>query len=136
MYILDAGHIFRLAGYDGGESQTLVFMKREGKKFPFNVGSYGGTNCQEVIRALISRCKYLQSQIPCAETESIIGLLETALLLFEVRAARTKERSIDIPSLSLLSSLRTCDICGHLQCECANDTLRQVQSAEQRTTEV
>ena len=86
MKILDAGHHYELDCLDGDETQSLVFVKRSGPKFPFNEGSYPGTNCQEVLRALIDRCQYLQAQAPCAETKSIIANLRAALLLFELRA--------------------------------------------------
>ncbi len=55
MKILDAGHVYFLENYDTDKpnNQPLVFMKRESKDFPFNKGSFPGTNCQEVLRALM-----------------------------------------------------------------------------------
>jgi hypothetical protein len=116
MKILDAGHIYSLDNYDGnpGDKQPLIFMKRYGDNFPFNNNSFSGTNCQEVLRVLIDRCEYLYKQKPCLETESIIGLLKTSLLLFESRAARLHGLSIDLDNNTLNN---TCKICGHVTCE-------------------
>ena len=123
MKIIDAGHQYLLDSLDGNSidnkkcSNYLKFVKREGENFPFNYSSNSGTNCQEVLRALIDRTKYLQKQKPCAETESIIGCLETALLLFEVRASRMHNINLNVRALADLSSINPCPECGHLQCE-------------------
>ena len=114
MKILDAGHHYELDGYDEGPPQQIRFLKRE--KEPFNASSYGGTNCQELLRALIDRAKYLQNQKPCAETEAIVGLLSTALMLFETRAARVKERIIEFRDLGDVVRGKTCAECGHIGC--------------------
>lgn len=117
MRILDAGHIYRLEGYNGGESQVLTFIKRQGDGFPFNEGEHGGTNCQEVLRALIDRTEYMMRQIPCAETEAAVGCMKTALFLFESRAARRHSRHLDLPDLSAAVRMQPCTQCGHLGCE-------------------
>lgn len=116
MKVQEEGHSYRLAVYDGEGVQELIFMKREGEKFPLNRGNHPGTNCQEVIRALINRVQYLQRQIPCAENLIILNSLRTALFAFESRAARrhgrllqTREEHIEI--------YKPCTICGHIECE-------------------
>lgn len=116
MKILDAGHSYLLDSLDGGESVQLVFVKRCGENFPFNLGSHPGTNCQEVLRALIDRCEYLNRQKPCAETEAAIGCLRSALLHFEARAARRHGRSLDLESTQALVNAVTCAKCGHVGC--------------------
>lgn len=121
MKILDAGHKYTLESYDGGTPTTLTFMKREGENFPFNSGHYGGTNCQEVLRALIDRSQYLQKQKPCAETEAIVASLQTALMLFELRAARLHGISLELKDLDELVRVLPCNICGHSKCECKNE---------------
>lgn len=116
MDILDAGHSYLLETLDGrGEKIRLDFVKRAGAKFPMNFGSRAGTNCQEVLRTLIDRSQYLYKQRPCAETEAVIGLLQSALLLFEIRAARRHNRHLDLVSASQLES-GTCKTCGHVGC--------------------
>lgn len=120
MQILDAGHTYRLAGYDGGKPQVLVFLKRDGEGFPFNEGRHGGTNCQEVLRALINRTEFLASQVPCAETEAAIGCMKTALFLFEARAARRHGRHLDFNDLGAAMRLSACVQCGHIGCEHAS----------------
>lgn len=116
MKIIDAGHAYLLAGYDGGTEQRLVFLKREGEGFPFNCGAHGGTNCQEVLRALIDRSEYLNRQIPSAETEAILGALRTALFLFESRAARRHCLELELADLHAAVRLPSCETCGHLVC--------------------
>lgn len=118
MKIVEAGHVYQLDILDGQSSGTesLTFVKRSGDNFPFNVGAHPGTNCQEVLRALIDRMQYLLNQKPCAETEAALGCLKTALLLFELRAARRHGRSLDLYALQSLMFYATCKTCGHIGC--------------------
>lgn len=116
MEILDNGHVFLLKSYDGFRSILLVFMKREGIDYPNNVGHYPGTNCQEVLRALIARVQYLQHQIWCWHNWIMIKLLRITIWLFERRAAKRHKRKIPffIPNIE---ELATCIVCGHIYCE-------------------
>jgi len=116
MRILDAGHKYELSALDGGQPQILTFVKREGAKFPFNVGAYGGTNLQEPTRACINRSWYLYDQRPCAETICLAHCYETALLLLEMRAARCHGRFIDLPDVKRLICGPLCEQCGHFGC--------------------
>lgn len=116
MKVVDAGHEYLLDSYDGGDPVLLTFVKREGGGYPFNVGHYPGTNCQEAIRALIDRVKYLQKQIPCDENRFVIDYLRRALWQFEIRAARRHGRSLEFeqPEIELVP---TCAGCGHIGCD-------------------
>jgi hypothetical protein len=116
MEVMDPGHKFLLQSYDEGEPQVLVFMKREGTGYPLNVGHYSGTNCQEVIRALIERVKYLQHQVPCEENQQIIELLRGCLKLFEERAAQRRGQMLPELGCEEIESLPTCRKCGHIGC--------------------
>lgn len=120
MKIIDAGHIYKLNMYDDEENsfQTLTFLKRCGKRYPFNEGMYPGTNCQEVLRALIDRTEYLNRQEPCAESEAIIASLKTALFLFESRAARKHGKTLNLRDLNCTLDYPLCDNCGHIDCGC------------------
>lgn len=89
---LDPGHSFDLQCFDGVFTQTLVFMKRMGEKYPNNTSIYPGTNLQEVLRALISRVKYLQKQIPCFHNLLILFCLRVSFNLLELRAAQRHKR--------------------------------------------
>lgn len=118
MIIIEPGHKYDLAPLDDGVYQTIEFVKRVGKKFPFNAGQvHGGTNCQEVLRVLIDRSEFLQSQDPCAETECIVASLRSALLLFELRAARRHKRHLELESTDRLVCGPVCDRCGHYGCK-------------------
>lgn len=123
MKIIDAGHMYVLDSLDGGEPVRVTFVKRQGAKFPFNSGVHGGTNVQEVLRALIDRTKYLLSQEACAETEAALGNLQSALLHYEVRAARRHDRHLDLYSVDQLSNLPTCETCRHIGCDGKHENL-------------
>jgi hypothetical protein len=115
MRAIDPGHVYELDCLDGGNPQTVIFVKREGAGYPFNIGHHAGTNCQEVLRALIDRAKYLQRQIPCPETELALDHLRSALRLFEERAALRHGR--ELPNIPVeIESVPTCKTCGHIGC--------------------
>jgi hypothetical protein len=122
MIEIDAGHSFELDVYDSSldYKQLLTFMKREGAGYPFNVGHYSGTNCQEVLRALIVRMHHLQKQIACSHNETIIQLLRQCLWLFEARAAERHDVSFDkfdFKSDFAIEYEPTCKQCGHIVCK-------------------
>lgn len=95
-----------------GDPQRLGFVKREGEKFPGNVGSYPGTTTQEVLRALIARAKYVDAQIPHAHNKRVVGLLRRALFLLEDRAAeRGGWRYVEDPAA--IENTPLCPKCGH-----------------------
>lgn len=130
MKVLDPGHTFELQSYSGappepacGFPNVLKFMKREGANYPGNVGHYEGTNCQEVLRALISRVKYLDTQIACQHNEMVLLDLRHALWLFEVRAARRHGRELRFfhPNWKIEDE-PVCSRCGHIDCQ---DTCRR-----------
>jgi hypothetical protein len=115
MQVIDPGHDYRLTVFDGVANQRLTFMKREGAGYPFNAGSNPGTNCQEVLRALIDRVSYLQRQIPCAENDAIVANLRAALYLFEIRAARRHGRELT-GGYENIENVQPCATCGHIEC--------------------
>ena len=120
MKVVDPGHKYELDTYDcpGLKSQRLVFVKRNDppEKYPGNTSSYPGTIMQEVIKALIDRLQYVNRQIPCAETEAVLGLMQTSLFLLEERANRVHGRTLDFSSLGEAGEETTCKGCGHIQC--------------------
>lgn len=120
MKVLDSGHRYLLDVLDGlpDSSIDLVFVKRDDppEKYPGNEGHHPGTIMQEVIRALIDRLEYVNNQIPCAETEAVLALMQTSLLLLEQRANRTHGRTLGAENLHMLASIPTCQGCGHIQC--------------------
>lgn len=115
MNVLDPGHRYEVASFDGGDPQSIVFVKREGQGYPFNVGHHPGTNCQEVLRILIDRVGYLQRQIPCAENELIIDHLRASLRLFEERAAFRHGRVLGAGAAEIETE-PFCATCGHIGC--------------------
>lgn len=117
MECVDPGHEYLLDEYDGYHERgmRLIFVKREGEGYPLNVGHHPGTNCQEVLRALIERVKYLQKQIRCDENAVILRKLRDALWQFEIRAAQRHGRTL--PEMSGgIETLPTCKGCGHIGC--------------------
>lgn len=116
MRVLDSGHHYDLDVLDGDSTVRLVFVKREGTKYPGNTTHYSGTTSQEVLRALIDRTKYVNNQWPCPESESAIGLLEATLVLFELRAARLHGRTLEY-SVDDIVNGKTCSKCLHIGCQ-------------------
>ena len=127
MRILDPGHIYALdvLDIDADERQStemLLFVKRQGARYPGNRSHYPGTNCQEVIRALIDRVKYLESQEPDKHNPAILQHLREALWLFESRAAERYGRTLPpLDALACIEEEPTCAACAHIRCnqECA-----------------
>lgn len=118
MKVIDPGHKFQLDSLDGNFYQELRFVKREGEKFPGNVGSYSGTTMQEVIRALISRMLYVDNQHPCDENKNVIAYLNWSLGKLEERAARLHGRTLSTEDrLNIVSGEGKCKRCGHLGCK-------------------
>lgn len=121
MKVLDPGHKYELASFDGGEPVLLTFVKRNDppEMYPGNEDAYPGTQIQEVLRALIARVRYLQGQTPCAETEVCLGLFRQGLFLLESRHARCHESHlVGIRSLEAIELLPVCRTCGHISCFC------------------
>lgn len=117
MKVIDPGHVYDLASLDGGKGHPLIFVKREGERYPGNVGSHPGTTTQEVLRALLNRARYVYAQIPCVETEAMIGCLQQALLLCEIRAARVKDKHLEAVSMLGFEYATVCKTCGHVACD-------------------
>jgi hypothetical protein len=117
--IIDPGHEYTLDSLDGEQENRLVFVKREGEKYPGNVGAHPGTTCQEVLRALIDRLKYVNGQIASHETQLAICDLENAIYRLEKRAALRHGRSAkfeDIPFKTIVLGWCKCSQCGHVGC--------------------
>lgn len=119
MKVLDPGHDYLLDPLDGEQVNRLIFVKREGERYPGNVGHHPGTNIQEVLRALIERGRYVNRQQPCAETEAVVGMLTTAIMLLEHRAARLHGRVLTAKPEEVISGAGKCPSCGH--CGCLGD---------------
>jgi hypothetical protein len=151
MKVIEIGHHYELECYDVGDrvwiKDDIFFMKRVGGHYPGNKGEpHPGTNCQEVLRVLINRIKYLDRQIPCDENKIIIQDLRNALLLFEQRAARMHGRTLskrfflNDPKLIKRVEIEdepTCKTCGHIECtikEHNNDIQRLSEGCEVNTS--
>lgn len=118
MKVIDPGHHYLLEPVGGkGEPQHLIFVKREGRNYPGNVGENDGVLTQEVLRACLHRANYMNDQASCAETDIIISSIRTAIMAFEVRAARCRETNILLPHLAEIDAAPICPICGHVQCD-------------------
>lgn len=80
MKVLVPGHQYDLEYLDGDGSRWIQFVDRgHGRDCP-------GTTCQEVLRALIDRVKFLDAELPWQGNALILDNLRHALTLFEVRA--------------------------------------------------
>lgn len=116
---MDPGHRYALPVHDGeiGEETERQYVKRVGDNFPGNSPpNVPGTIVQHELRAQIDRIKYVNSQHQFAENEAVIGLLESALLLLEIRAKRTRGETLDCASLAEVTDGQVCAKCGHIKC--------------------
>jgi hypothetical protein len=129
MKTLDQGHRYILDAIDNGTPQHLAFVKREGDNYPGNDGHYGGTQAQEVIRALIERTIYVNAQIPHAANEEVVEHLRFALLALEQRAAQRHGLEFDLLIVAgeemdilggidgrAIEQIPVCETCGHIVC--------------------
>jgi hypothetical protein len=140
MKIIDPGHVFDLDWLDGNpqvfdpfeipaewrervfvpthsvRENRLIFVKREGEKYPGNVGHHAGTQIQEVLRAIISRIKYVDEQIPDPSNRNTIDYLRRAFISLEQRAARRHGRAFPMSLWFDIEDQPTCRECGHVGC--------------------
>ncbi len=93
MLVLDPGHLYELKELNG-DTQLLKFVKRSGGAIEYEV-EHPGLQTQEVLRALIDRTEYLNSIIPCVESEEAAYHLRMALFLYEARAYRRKMEKVN-----------------------------------------
>lgn len=134
MEIIDPGHVYDLSWLDGRVPRShylacdthvsevqefphnrLVFVKREGEKYPGNVGAHPGTTMQEVLRALIHRLQYVDAQIPDRANAETLYCLRNALWFLEWRAARRHGREADL-QFDRIELQEVCPQCGHIGC--------------------
>lgn len=102
MKIIEPGHIYRLHWLDGVPDQELtgtvstceadlIFVNREDNP-------HGGTQTQEVLRALIDRTMHCDNCLRWEGNDQIIYHLRQALVLHEARAlGRKVEKGIITP---------------------------------------
>ena len=117
MEILDPGHHYRLDTFDGEGETRLRFMKRYGPGYPGNTSENPGTNCQEVIRALIDRMIYVNNQIPDDRNVGVIRNLRECLWFLEERAAERHGIPLTWNATLPIEKWPTCAHCGHVACE-------------------
>lgn len=84
MYIIIDGHLYMLDNIDGAGQQRLQFVDRGHGR------DCEGTTCQEVLRVLIDRVKFLDREKRWDGNDEILLHLRKALILFEMRALYRK----------------------------------------------
>lgn len=95
MKVIDPGHVYELTHLDGCKTQTLQFINRNPGK------ECEGTTNQEVLRALIDRVKFLDSQIRWELNDQIIHHLRMAIALHEARVIIRKTEKGQIKTESM-----------------------------------
>ena len=97
MRVIDPGHVYSLDSLDGDLEQTVTFVKRfRGDD------NHAGTTNQELLRVLIDRVGFLDSEKPWPLNEQIIHHLRMALVLHEARALIRKVEKKEIEPEALL----------------------------------
>lgn len=116
MKIIDPGHAYALAVLDGNGYEFLKFVKRVGAKYPGNEWPHPGTNIQEVLRVLIDRIQFLDSQQPELQHNwRAVEHLRAALRHMEYRAAEKHNRRYPV-LINRVETMVTCGKCGHIGC--------------------
>lgn len=119
---IDPGHIYMLDVLDieadhPQSTEMLIFVKRQGPLYPGNISHFPGTNCQEVLRALIDRVQFLDGQIPDSRNPLILRHLRETLWLFESRAAQRDGRSFPLlEEFECIEKEPVCSGCAHIRC--------------------
>ena len=117
MIEIDEGHIYKLQVLDTEYKDALpnlIFVKREGAKFPGNEGHHPGTNIQEVLRAVIARLAYLDGQEQDDRNKIAAGHIGRVIYLLEQRAAQRHGRKPPTAMEAIFG--KACDKCGHVGC--------------------
>ena len=117
MRTLDPGHKYELLQLDGDGVEVDAYVKRIGDGYPGNQPPpYPGTIIQERLRGIVDRLGYVYGQIPCAETEAARHLIESAIVLLEIRAKRVKGKTLEAESVAHVVQAPVCQKCGHVFC--------------------
>jgi hypothetical protein len=127
MKVINPGHEYEMTSYSiyederGIFNEHIIFVKKIGDKLPGDMKRpQEGTNCQEVLRVLINRVKYMDKQEPCIENKYILNDLRDALGKFELRAAECrgdiKLLLLTLNTLDCIEDIPSCEICGHIGC--------------------
>lgn len=140
MKVIDAGHMYELDELDITETKMMFdnglrFVKRMGDKYPGNTTGYAGTTIQEVCRALIDRCQYVNGQEYCGETAACITYLRRVIVELETRAAKRHGRKVQLAFD--IENMPTCRLCGHIGCEetCRKKKCKHCSSEDHLTAE-
>jgi hypothetical protein len=105
MEVIDEGHTYRLDNLKNKEKTIIQFYKDP----KLNDGyEQNGPSCQEYLRAIIDRVKFLDNQKYWEGNAEIIDYLRKAIALFEARALLRKvEKGLEVEKLAVDSD-------GHL----------------------
>lgn len=100
MKVLNRGHVYKLNNNKSPSHTILTFFKDE----KINGEGFDGTTNQEVLRALINRVKFLDSQKYHPVNNEIINCLRKAIVLHEQRHLdRLLEKGVEIENLKTFS---------------------------------
>ena len=100
MEVINKGHVYKLNNNKSPGHTILTFFKDE----EINGEGFNGTINQEVLRALIDRIKFLDSQKPHPVNDEIINCLRKAIVLHEQRHLdRLLEKGVEIENLKTFS---------------------------------
>jgi len=125
---IDPGHAYELDQLDvrqvyADPGAYLYFVNRIGEKYPGNTGDpHPGVTVQEVIRVLIARMKYVESQSHSPYNAVVIDHLRSSLYDLECRAHVARGVKLDDPRILPLieadrvEELPACPQCGHVCC--------------------
>lgn len=98
MKILVPGHRYELEGFENpAKTQTIDFIKKS--PLPPNgnesVTVFDGTTNEDLLKVLINRTEFLNSEFPCRENSIAITKMQEALMWFEWRTCDRKARGVE-----------------------------------------
>lgn len=130
MTVKDPGHDYELNLLDDSHDGKafLRFVKRNTPQelYPGNVDAHSGTTLQEVFRACIDRCHYVNNQEYSGNTARVITLLRASIMELELRAAERHGRKL-LNVRPDIENEPTCSDCGHIHC---NKTCRTSETSD------
>jgi hypothetical protein len=96
----DPGHRYEVKILGGGLDafQHIVFVKMS--CVTRYLKEWAGIQSQALLRVLIDRQKYLDSEMPCSENKDVLYHLRQAFFCLEARAFRRKKQGVNGTSLT------------------------------------
>lgn len=97
MKVIVPGHRYEVASFENTNDQVIDFIHKQPKENAPGefVTLCDGTTNEELLRVLINRTEFLNSQFPCRENSIAITKMQEALMWFEKRTTDRIARGVE-----------------------------------------